>query len=171
MGACPPQRTVRRLRFVPRPMRTFSWLSIPALLLAACGGGGRDRVVVRPAEPRLVSILVEVYDPVTNFVWENVSVRIIEADQEWAGGTYVSPFQDWYLTDANGRVLLDEFALGDADVGFQEDIDGRAILYPNAGADDATVVLEIDAVGFVPVIVEVPLRWDQPDVFVEVPFN
>ena len=31
------------------------------------------------------------------------------------------------------------------------------------GEDEALVVLEIDAVGFSPVIVEVPLSWDQPD--------
>ena len=145
---------------------------VPALLLlSACGGGGRERVVVRPAEPRLVSILVEVYDPVTNFVWENVSVQVLEADQEWSNCTCQSPYADWFLTDVEGRVLLDEYLLADAEVGFLEDSLGRAVLGPNGGEDQATVVLEIDAVGFMPVIVEVPLRWDQPDVFVEVPFN
>jgi hypothetical protein len=33
------------------------------------------------------------------------------------------------------------------------------------------VWLEVDALGFTPVLVEVPLRWDEPDVFVEVPFQ
>lgn len=122
-------------------------------------------------EPHAVSILVEVYDPVTNFVWENVSVRIVESDQEWSGCTCVSPWVDWFLTDANGRVFFDEYALADAEVGFREDGNWRAVLYPYSYEDEATVVLEVDAVGFTPVIVEVPLRWDQPDVFVSVPFQ
>ena len=72
---------------------------------------------------------------------------------------------------SGSTLLLDEYLLADAEVGFLEDSLGRAVLGPNGGEDQATVVLEIDAVGFMPVIVEVPLRWDQPDVFVEVPFN
>jgi hypothetical protein len=43
-------------------------------------------------------------------------------------------------------------------------------LGPRLDQDEALVVLEVSGVGFTPVIVEVPLRWDQPDVFVEVPF-
>jgi len=142
------------------------------LVFAACGHSHGHGHTAPPAEvPRPVSILVEVYDPITNFVWENVSVRIVEADQEWSGCTCASPFVDWYLTDAAGRVLLDEFALAAAEVGFLEDGAGGALLGPGLHEDEATVVLEIDAVGFVPVFVEVPLRWDGPDVFIAVPFN
>ena len=105
----------------------------------------------------------------TNLAWENVSVRIVEADQEWSGCTCVARGFDLYQTDGFGQVLLDEYVLGDADVGFLEDAFGGG-----AGSgfseDEALVVLEIDAFGFSPVIVEVPLSWDQPDVFVEVPF-
>jgi hypothetical protein len=111
------------------------------------------------------------YDPVTNFVWENVSVRIVEADQEWYGGTFASPYQDWFLTDVNGRVLFDEDLLALARVGFLEDDNGRAVLGPAANEDEATVLLEVDAVGFTPVFVQVPLQWGTPDVFVQVPFN
>lgn len=142
-----------------------------SVLFAACGGGGGRSSNVQPAPARLVSILVEVYDPVTNSVWENVSVRVVEADQEWYGGTFVSPYQDWFLTDANGRVFFDEDLLAAARVGFLEDASGRAVLGPAANEDQATVILEIDAVGFTPVFVQVPLRWDTPDVFVEVPFQ
>lgn len=141
------------------------------LLLGACGGHHDHPAPPPVALPRPVSILVEVYDPITNLVWENVSVRVVEADQEWSRCTCSSPYQDWYLTDANGQVLLNEYVLATAAVGFQEDGAGRAMLGPNYDEDQATVVLEIDALGFTPVIVEVPLRWDQPDVFVEVPFN
>ena len=139
-------------------------------LLAACNGGRRRGTIVVQQQPRLVSVLVEVYDPVTNLAWENVSVRIVEADQEWSGCTCVSPYTDWFLTDANGRVLLDEYLLADAEVGFVEDSTGAAVLAPEFDQDDALVVLEIDAVGFAPVFVEVPISWADPDVFVEVPF-
>lgn len=153
-------------------MRTPTVLLFLSLaVVAASCRGGNSRASVRNESPRLVSILVEVYDPVTNLVWENVSVRIVEADQEWSQCTCVSPYVDWYLTDQTGRVLLDEYLLADADVGFLEDGKGRAVLGPRRDEDQATVVLEIDALGFVPVIVEVPLSWDQPDVFVEVPFE
>ncbi len=141
------------------------------LLLSACGGHHAHSAPPPVAVPRAVSILVEVYDPVTNLVWENVSVRVVEADQEWSRCTCSSPYQDWYLTDANGQVLLSEYELAAAAVGFQEDGAGRAILGPSYDEDQATVVLEIDALGFTPVIVEVALQWGQPDVFVEVPFN
>ncbi|MBL8754145.1 MAG: hypothetical protein JNK15_12665 [Planctomycetes bacterium] len=117
-----------------------------------------------------MSIEVEVYDPTTNLVWENVSVRVVESAQEWSGCTCSSPWLDWYSTDSSGRVFLDEYALADAEVGFVEDYKGRALLESYRDGDEAWVLLEIDAVGFVPVYVEVALRWDEPDVFVAVPF-
>jgi len=141
-----------------------------ALLFAACGGSSRSGGTIVVEQPRLTSILVEVYDPNTNLAWENVSVRVVESDQEWSGCTCVSPYLDWFLTDSTGRVLIDEYILADAEVGFLEDNTGAAILSPAFDEDEALVVLEIDAVGFAPVYVEVPLTWDQPDVFVEVPF-
>jgi hypothetical protein len=145
-------------------------LAFAALLLSSCCDDDCDDDVVA-AEPRPVSILVEVYDPVTNLVWENVSVRVVEADQEWSNCSCTSPVETWFLTDVTGRVLLDEYLLAAADVGFLEDGNGRAVLGPHAAEDEATVLIEVDAVGFTPVRVAVPLRWDRPDVFVEVPFN
>ena len=144
-------------------------LLVVPLVFASCGRR-TSSPAVRVESPRLVSILVEVYDPNTNYVWENVSVRVVEADQEWSGYTYSSPYLDYYLTDVDGRVLLDEYVLADASVGFLEDGNGAALLSPARTEDQATVVLEVSAEGFLPVIVEVPLRWSQPDVFVEVPF-
>ena len=111
-----------------------------------------------------------VYDPLTNLAWENVSVRVVEADQEWSGCTCVSPYLDWYATDSFGRVLLDEYVLADAAVGFVEDGFGAAVLGSAYDEDEALVVLEIDALGFAPLIVEVPVSWAEPDVFIEVPF-
>jgi hypothetical protein len=144
---------------------------LPLLLAAACGRRHHHDHEFHEDDARLVSIEVEVYDPVTNLVWENVLVRVVEADQEWCGCTYENPNVTWYVTDDTGRVFLDEWILADAQVGFLEDRDGRAILEPFREEDEAVVVLEIDGEGFAPVIVEVPLRWDRPDVFVEVPFN
>lgn len=145
----------------------------PALLLvlAACGGGSEDDPPVQTVGPVPVSILVEVYDPVTNFVWQNVGVRIVEADQEWAGWIYSNPYEDWYLTDSAGQILLTEYDLAMADVGFRQDANGRALLYPGGFEDQATVLLEVWADGFLPVFVEVDLCWCQPDVFVAVPFG
>jgi hypothetical protein len=145
---------------------------MPLLLLSlvACGSG-HTHSAPNLSVPRPVSILVEVYDPQTNLLWENVSVRIVEADQEWSRCTCSSPYEDWFLTDSRGQVLLDEYQLAFAEVGFQEDAAGRALLGPRSDEDEALVVLEIDALGFTPVIVEVPLRWDTPDVLVEVPFQ
>ena len=141
-----------------------------ASFLSACGGGGRRRSAVIVQQPRFVSVQVEVYDPFTNLAWQYVSARIVEADQEWSGCTCVSPYTDWFLTDASGRVFLDEYLLADAEVGFLEDASGGAILEPLIDEDEATVVLEIAAAGFASVIVEVPVSWNDPDVFVEVPF-
>jgi hypothetical protein len=152
-------------------MRKFVYPSA-LLTLAACGHGHRHvhAAPPPPPEPRLVSILVEVYDPVTNFVWENVSVRLVEADQEWSQCTCVSPFLDWRLTDGAGRVYFDEYDLAAAQLGFQHDGAGRALVGPYGYEDEATVWLEVDAVGFSPVIVPVRLSWNTPDVFVEIPF-
>ena len=140
-------------------------------LLPGCGRSGNSRADLREPDPRPVSILVEVYDPITNLVWENVSVRVVESFQEYAGLWFPSPYVDWYLTDASGRVLLDEYILAFSEVGFVEDAPGRALLRADRFQDEAIVTLEIDALGFDSVRVDVPVRWDQSDVFVEVPFN
>jgi hypothetical protein len=144
---------------------------LPLLLAAACGHRHHHDPEFHEDDARLVSIEVEVYDPVTNLVWENVLVRVVEAEQEWCGCTYENPNVVWYVTDDTGRVFLDEFILADSQVGFLEDHHGRAILEPFVDENEAVVLLEIDAEGFFPVIVEVPLRWSNPDVFVEVPFD
>lgn len=147
-------------------------LSSALLLLAACGGVDDDPPpVVQTLDPVPVSILVEVYDPVTNFVWENVGVRVVEADQEWADWIYTNPFEDWYLTNAAGQVLLTEYDLAVADVGFRQDAIGRALLFPRGFEDQATVLLEVWAEGFASVFVEVDLCWCQPDVAVAIPFR
>ena len=147
-----------------------SVLFAPLLALAACGGSTVETVPVVVPGPAPVSILVEVYDPVTNWVWENVGVRIVEADQEWSNLTYVNYWEDWYPTDSYGQVLLTEYDLAWAEVGFREDYAGRAVIGSRWFEDEATVLLEVWADGFAPVYVEVELCWCEPDVYVAVPF-
>jgi hypothetical protein len=148
-------------------------VSFPLLLcVAACGGGAHsDPDPVQLPAPVPVSIQVEVYDPVTNFVWENVGVRIVESDQEWSQSLWVNQYEDWYLTDNAGQVMLTEYDLAYAEVGFREDGIGRAVVWPRQFEDEATVVLEVWAEGFTPVFVEVDLCFCQPDVFVAIPFR
>lgn len=66
--------------------------------------------------PELVTVEVEVYDPVTNLVWENVGVRIVSAWQEWANATYTNPVVVYELTDQTGVVFLDSYDLAVANV-------------------------------------------------------
>ncbi len=147
----------------PAQIGLFSTL----LFATACSSGRRD--LNRSSRP--VSIEIEVYDPDTNFVWENIEVRVIESQQEWSGRTLSNPSQDFYLTDRDGLVFLDEFELAINDVGFLEDPDGFALLRGERDADEAVVTVEIYADGFVPVLVDIDLSWFEPDVFVAIPFR
>ena len=106
---------------------------LPALLsLLAAGCHGHRHHPPAVAADRLVSIEVEVYDPVTNLVWENVAVRIVQADQEWSGCLCVNPVvDDWYFTDRDGLVFFDSLDLAIAEVGFLEDSFGRAVISPH----------------------------------------
>jgi hypothetical protein len=139
-------------------------------LLAGCSS--RRTVVVTQEFPRQVDIEVEVFDPETNLVWEGVAIRILESFQEWNGCTCPNPRTDeWFFTDANGLVVLTSHDLAAAEIGFQEDNFGRAVLSPHADEDEAFVLIELDALGFTPVQVDVPLSWDEPKVFVSIPFE
>ena len=140
------------------------------LVLTSCGS--RRTVVITPQPSRLVEIEVEVYDPVSNGVWEGVSVRVVEGYHEWSGCTCAAGNPDlWQVTDATGRVLFAAEDLADAEVGFQEDTARRAILESDRHLDEAFVLIEIDAIGFDRVFVDVPVTWRQPSVLVSVPFS
>lgn len=149
------------------------WLGLFALLvLTASSCVSRRTVVVTPKPARLVEIEVEVYDPATNGVWEGVSVRAVEGYHEWSGCTCSAGNPDlWLVTDRTGRVLFTAEDLADADIGFQEDGNRRAIIEADRDMDEAFVLLEIDAIGFDRVFVDVPLSWLQPSVLVSVPFS
>jgi hypothetical protein len=148
--------------------RLASLLALIALL-AACGHRDDDPPPP-PPEPNPVSILVEVYDPATNLALAGVRVRVIDAYQEWAGSYYESPFQDVFVTDASGQVFLDEYLLAFQDVGFREDANGRAMLFPGVLEDEAFVLLEVDADGSPPLFYEIPLSWALPDVAYGLPY-
>ncbi|MCA8943483.1 MAG: hypothetical protein KDB80_13045 [Planctomycetes bacterium] len=148
-------------------------LLLVALLATACHGHRRAKLVVDTQPlPRTVAIEVEVYDPVSGFVWQDVSVRIVEAYHEWSGCVCESPwFDDYYYTDSSGLVYLDEYSLAFAEVGFLEDTEQRAIVESGRFEDEAVVTLEISAPTFETVWVDVPVSWDEPIAFVSVPFE
>jgi len=152
-------------------MRTPLRLSLLLLPLLLPGCTKTATVVVPAATPRPVSLEVEVYDPVTNLVWEGVGVRVVAGTMEWSGVTIASANVAWLVSDSAGLVFFDEYALASAGIGFVEDNLGRAMLEPDLGRDDAVVEIEVSAPGFVTVQAQVTLSWDNPDRFVSVPFG
>lgn len=140
-----------------------------ALLATACTTRTR---IVHVSPPATVSIEIEVYDPVTNGVWEGVGVRVHEAWQEWSGARHVSPFTDAFeLTDRAGRVFFSAYDLHVYSVGFPVDEYGRAVLSDHPAGDESIVTLEIWAPGFRSVFVDVDLSWRDPDALIAVPFQ
>ena len=127
--------------------------------------------VVPPPNPVPVEVEIEVYDPVTNGVWENVGVRVVSAWNEWSDCECASPTVQYLLTDSFGLVYFSPYYLAAAEVGFTEDVNGRAVLGPDPAVDEAVVRLEVYADGFTPVIVDVPLSWEEPYGFASVPFE
>ena len=149
--------------------RSLSFFSLVAV--TACGG--HVHPVVAPAPlPREVFLEIEVYDPVTNFVWEGVDVRIVEGALEWSGLTIRNPDPNaWYVTDSFGTVLFDPIDVADARIGFVEDNFGNALLEPDFDRDEAWVLVEVHAPGFPTVLMDVQLTWDANDVFISIPFG
>jgi hypothetical protein len=139
-------------------------------MLPACGHHSHSSATVQ--SPRLVSIEVEVYDPITDFVWEGVGVRVVEATVEWAGCTCENRYEDdFFFTDHNGLTFFPAAYLADAEVGFPEDVHEHAVLLPDVHGDQASVLLEVWAPGFAPVFVDVPSSWLHPEPFVSIPFE
>lgn len=151
------------------------WLSaflLPAVLAVGACSDCCDDGAYGPYGLSAVEIEVEVYDPVSGGVWENVGVRIVQADQEWSNCTCVSPYVDTYaFTDRTGLAYFSPFAIASYDVGFAVDGSGRAVLGPDYTDDEALVLVEAWAPGFDPVYAEVPLSWDRPYRFVSIPFE
>lgn len=157
--------------------RKTSWCRLPLALvlfsLLAAGCTGDTVVVARPAPSAVpVEIEVEVYDPASGGVWQDVGVRVVESWQEWSGLRLGTTRPDLFvLTDRNGLVYLSPQLLADYDVGFGEDALGRAIVGPQYDRDEAVVLIEVFAPGFASRLVEVQVDWDQPYTFVSVPFR
>lgn len=151
-----------------RHIALFSAL-VASALASGCHHSSHSDDVVLHDNP--VSIEIEVYDPVTNFVWENVSVRIIEVEHEWSNSTRPNPTQnDYYFTDRNGIVYFSPEHLGDSGLGFLIDDLHRAVLSPDIFEDEAAVLVEISAPGLGSVFEWVELTWDESRVFISVPF-
>ncbi len=143
-----------------------------ACLPTAChhGGGGGDPV--RFDHTRPVTIEVEVYDPVTNYVWENVGVRLVQASQEWSSCICTNPDRDgWFYTDEFGVAFFSPQDIADADIGFKLDELDQAVISRHRDEDEAIVLLEVWAKDHKPVLWEVKLTYDKNDVFVSIPFE
>lgn len=142
---------------------------ILAALLASCGSR-RHRDPDPVAVSRPVSLEIEVYDPTTGFVWQDVAVRIVEVDHEWSGCICTNPVQnDFYFTDEFGVVYYSPSLLAVTDLGFLEDR-GLAVLSPEFDEDEATVLLEISAPGLGVIYERIDIDWTAPEVYVQIPF-
>ncbi len=60
-------------------MSALKYLCLVLFAMVGCTDR-KTTVFVHASDPQPVALEVEVYDPVTNFVWENVAVRIVEAE-------------------------------------------------------------------------------------------
>jgi hypothetical protein len=141
------------------------------IALAAGCGGSKGPHGAAHAQPRPVSLQVEVYDPVTNGIWENLGVRIVQSDNEWSQCVCESVNEVLLYTDTNGTVYFSGSHLADAEVGFQEDIYGRAVLGPLGHEDEAWVTIEVGDPTLGYEYFEVRLSYQEPDLFVSVPFS
>lgn len=148
---------------------------ISALFAASLAGGCHsahdddDYGTVYYDEP--ASIEIEVYDPKTGYVWQDVSVRIVEVDHEWSGCICPNPTaNDFFYTDEFGVVYFSPELLYDMDLGFLEDGNGRAIMSPDELEDEASVLVEISAPGLGSIYERIELSWEDPRVYIQVPF-
>ena len=156
-----------------RHLALFSTSLAAAIILTSCGSRGgdhdHDHAEVFLDEP--VSIEIEVYDPVSGFVWEDVSVRIVEIEHEWSDQINVNTVQnDYFFTDFDGIVFFSPDYLGREDLGFLVDEFEGAILSPDILEDEASVLIEISAPGLGVVFERIDISWEEPRVFVSIPF-
>jgi hypothetical protein len=156
---------------VVRLVVALAALAVLGCLATACHHGhGRDPA--RLGKDRPVTIEVEVYDPETNYVWENVGVRLVQAEQEWSSCICANPDRnDWYYTDEFGTVVFNPKRIANAEIGFKVDELGRAVISEHPAEDEAYVLIEVWAEGFTPVLREVKVTYKKNDVFLSIPFQ
>ena len=126
-------------------MRPHALIPLLLVTLVLSGCGRRNHSNPKPvAYDRLASLVIEVYDPDTNSVWEGVSVRIVEVEHEWSGRVVPNPIEDdWYVTGRDGTIEFTPKLLGMTNVGFFEDPFGRAVMSPDLDQDEAIVLIEV----------------------------
>ena len=148
---------------------TISFAMICSLAVAGCSHGHHDNTTTVFYD-RLTSLEVEVYDPLSNYVWENMAVRVVQVEHEWSGFVVVNPIvDDWFYTDSFGVVFFGSDLLGASGFGFLTDTFGRAVMSPDIFEDEAIVLLEIFD-GFGSLFYEVDMTWDNPRVLAQVAF-
>ncbi len=148
-------------------------LVVLACLSTGCHhGSSHGADPVRFEHDRPVTIEVEVYDPETNYVWQDVGVRLVQASQEWSGCVCTNPNrQDWYYTDDLGVAFFSPADIADADIGFRVDELGQAVISMHRDENEAIVLLEVWAEGFKPVLWQVEMTGEKSEVFVSIPFE
>ena len=163
--AAPGTRLDLRARMRPLPVLPLLLLT---LIQAACSD--HDDSPAPVANPRPVSLQVEVYDPESNLVWENMGVQIVQSENEWSNCLCPSQNEVLLFTDATGSAFFSPRHIALAQVGFQEDIYGRALLGPAGHEDEAVVTIEVGHPDLGFLYFPVLLSYAEPDVFVSVPF-
>ena len=89
---------------------------LPALLALFAACGHRDCDPPPPPAPNPVSILIEVYDPVTNLALPGVRVRVIDAYQDWFEGYLQDPAKELSKTFEDVQGYDDIVMLRDIEV-------------------------------------------------------
>ncbi len=153
-------------------IKTCAIFLFVGLLTSACGNHHKKAQQVVPLQDQPVALDVEVYDPVSDLVWQDVGVRIVQGDVEATGCLCPSPLvDDWFYTDLDGLVYFAPEDLAFADIGFLEDNRGRAIVGSSFDEDEAYVLLEVWAPGLQSVFWEVKVTWDDPVAVISIPFE
>lgn len=136
---------------------------VVALTLASCGGSRPD-----PA-PKPVTLLITVIDSQDN-IWVDMPVRIVEAWNEWSND-YRRGVEPWAVLDSDdrGEAFFSSADIADAELGFLETDDRRAILAYEHWRNEAEYIVEVgtDRLGYIEVAIPVDFRETHLDVVIE----
>ncbi|MCA8968976.1 MAG: hypothetical protein KDC95_04310 [Planctomycetes bacterium] len=118
-----------------------------------------------------VSLSITVVDS-KNAVWQGLTVRILEAWNEWSDD-YRQGKDPWATmrTDDRGLAYFDSEDIASADLGFLESPDGIAVLYDDPWRNEAVFIVEVgdDTLGWIEV--EIPVRYPSTHLDVEIEFE
>lgn len=137
---------------MPSLSRPVSLLALLALLLVPSCGTSHERF----SQAWLEVVVVDR----DGYAWEGVEVRIVEAWNEWSA-CVCKGREPWSVdfTDRDGQVIFGPKALAYAELGFQEEPGGVAVLGSRSHDDEAVLKLLVghDKLGWVKF--DVPLTY------------